>query len=183
MGMAASLSAATYSEALNGDLSNNWLAPSTFVLDQGLNTLTGTVSSSDRDYVTFTILAGYILEALTLEDYSSASGLSFIGIQSGTTFTEPPTGTDVANLLGYAHFGPAVEGMDILPEIGTGAGAAGFIPPLSAGSYTLWIQETGGATRGYTFSLEITAVPEPAAWLLLAGGAGALALAKLRRVI
>lgn len=183
--MAVTSFANNWNESVQGDLSDDRLAPTLFALDPGFNTLSGTViggGAPDRDYVTFTVLDGYILQALTLDDYSAASGLSFIGIQSGSTFTQPPTGTDVAELLGYAHFGPGEEGMNLLPAMGEGDGAMGFPPPLSAGTYTLWIQETGGASRGYSFVFDMVAdpVPEPKTLVLIIVGLAVVAGSLLR---
>jgi hypothetical protein len=169
--------AAVYVESTNGDISSDRLNPTVFAVDPGANTISGTVVSGDRDYLTFTILPGYVFQSLTLDSYSGTGTLtkSFIGIQSGSTFTEPPTGTNVANLLGYTHFGPTGATGDILDDMGTGSGAQDFTAPLPAGDYTFWIQETGTQARDYTFTLNMVAVPEPSICAMLSLGVVGLA--------
>jgi len=49
---------------------------------------------------------------------------------------------------------------DLLPQIGSGTGAQGFIPPLPADSYTLWLQQLGQPTT-YQLEFQVTPVPEP----------------------
>ena len=91
-----------------------------------------------------------------------------------------------APLLGWRHYGPADIGNDILPEIGQGAGAQGFTPPLlGPGSYSVWIQETGSGSANYGFNFRLAAVPEPATWAMMIVGfglvGGAMRSAKQRR--
>ena len=84
-----------------------------------------------------------------------------------------------ANLLGWSHFGPGngTVGTDILDNIGAGAGAMGFVPPLPAGDYTFLIQQTGGSASDYTFQFSV--VPLPPTVLLL--GPVLLVITRLRR--
>ena len=83
---------------------------------------------SDIDYLTINVPTGDELSQIILESFTSTDQKGFIGIQSGTTFTQPPTGTDVTQLLGYTHFGPGAGnvGADILPSMGTGAAPRGL---------------------------------------------------------
>lgn len=157
-----------WDEGVDGDLSNDRLAPDAVSLSVGGNLLIGSVVGGDRDYLTITIPNGAVLSGLSLDAYTSTDDWSFIGIQAGSTFTEPPTGTDPANLLGWVLFGTPNEGTDILDDMGTGDDAIGFIPPLAAGEYTLWIQETSSKLSGYTFNLQVTAVPEASSLAMLA---------------
>ncbi len=145
---AAPLPAATvWNESINGDISNNRLAPTSVTLAPGSNDVIGSVqgSPSDIDYLTINVPSGDELSQIILESFTSTDQKGFIGVQSGTTFTQPPTGTDVTQLLGYTHFGPGAGnvGADILPSMGIGAGAQGFTAPLAAGPYTFWIQQLG----------------------------------------
>lgn len=175
---------ATYVESANGDLSNDRLNPTLFALDAGANTLTGSTSSSDRDYLTFTVPAGFVLQSLTLNSFSPSGGLSFIGIEGGTQISVPPTSSSAAGLLGWTHFGSGEVGTDILDNMGIASnGSTGFTPPLPAGEYSLWIQETSPAARNYSLELALVAVPEPASWRLGLAGLAALALWRRRSLI
>src|SRR5262245_4677995 len=87
-----------YNEGVDGDLSGNQAAPTSISLDPGSNMVTATSVSGDLEYFTMNIPSGFQLSAVTLVSYVSVDLLAFIGVQNGTTFTEPPTGTNVANL-------------------------------------------------------------------------------------
>ncbi len=166
-----------HDESIHGDLSGNQAAPTHYTLLPGSNTLIATSVSGDREYVRLSVPAGLLLDSLILVDYAGIDGTAFIAVQQGTEFTEPPTGTNVANLLGWSHFGPGVGnvGLDILPGIGSGLGAMGFTPPLAAGEYTWWIQQTGG--NAATYELDFVVTPEPTSLALL----GLVATVLLRR--
>ena len=166
--------ALTIDESVIGDLSNDRLAPSFFTLELGTNSLIATSISGDREYVALEVPAGMTLDSMVLVDYIGGDPIAFVGIQSGAQFTEPPVGTAIFRLLGYTHFGPGADnvGTDVLDDLGLGAGASGFTPPLPAGTYSFWIQQTGTAPTDYHF--ELTLVPEPSlALLLLASGTAA----------
>jgi hypothetical protein len=168
-------SAVFWNEATQGDLSGNRSAPTSLTLSLGSNDLFATTQGGDLEYLTIKVPEGQLLSSLFLRSYSGNDGTAFIGIQTGSTFTESPSSPNVANLLGWAHFGtgPGNVSTDILPQIGSGGGAQGFVPPLPADSYTLWIQQLGQPTT-YQLGFEVTPVPEPesasicAAALLLA---------------
>jgi hypothetical protein len=163
-----------YDEGVDGDLSGNQLAPTSISLDPGSNTVTATSISGDREYFTMNVPSGFQLSAIMVNSYVSTDMVAFIGVQNGTTFTEPPTGTNVANLLGWAHWGTANIGTDILDDIGAGAGSQTFTPPLGAGDYTFWAQQTGANPATYTLDFQLTPVPVGAPAL---SGLGALVLA------
>lgn len=167
-----------HNEAIQGDLSGNPAAPTAYTLPLGVNTLIATSVRNDLEYVALTIPAGRTLSSLMLASYTSVDPIAFIAVQSGAVFTEPPTGTNVANLLGWAHFGPAFGqvGTDILDDIGAGGGAIGFTPPLPAGTYTFWIQQTG--TNSTDYQLDFVVVPAPG---VLGVSAAGFALAMRRR--
>jgi hypothetical protein len=177
---APSWAAFVYDETIDGDLSGDGLNPTVLIADFGKNVLSGTTVAGDLDYLTFNVAAGFTLEMVILADYESLDNLSFMAVQSGSTFTEPPVGTDPANLLGWVHFGGALEGSDILDDMGAGDGAIGFTPPLPAGDYSFWIQQTGIDKAGYEMHFVIAPVPVPAALYLL--GSGVLALGGYARV-
>ncbi len=153
--------ALNYDEATDGDLSGDRLAPSSLALSAGDNLLTGSVVAGDLDYLTITVPTGYALSQINLMSFASTDDLAFIGIQAGPSFTQPPTGTDVTQLLGWAHFGPTAP-LAYFDIIGTGPGAIGFTAPLPAGPYTLWIQQTGAQPVDYGWNFVVAgSVPEP----------------------
>ena len=150
-----------WNETIHGDISGDRLNPSTVALSPGVNALIATSNTGDREYIRMTVPAGLNLAAIMHVTWQSEDPIAFIGVQAGPTFTEPPTGTNVANLLGWTHFGsgPGTVGFDVLPAISTGAGAIGFTPPLAANTYTFWIQQTGPALA--TYRLDFIVAPSP----------------------
>lgn len=169
-----------HDEGQHGDLSGNGLNPTHHTLNFGANTILATSVAGDREYVRLTVPAGGQLDALLLQDYISVDGTAFIAVQSGITFTEPPVGANPANMLGWTHFGPGVgqqPGDDILPAVGQGALAIGFTPPLPAGEYTWWMQQTGPNPTTYQFDFVVS--PEPGSLALL--GAAGLMLIRRRK--
>lgn len=168
-----------HNEAVNGDLSTDRFNPTHFTLAQGTSSIIATSSGTDREYVNMTIPAGLKLSALNHISWVGNDTTGFIAVQTGTTFTEPPTGTNVANLMGYTHFGtgPGTVGLNLLPLMALGEGAQGFTPPLNNGDYTFWIQQTGAQSVTYQFDFVVT--PEPASLALL--GFGALMICRNKR--
>ncbi len=148
---------ALYDEQVDGEISDDATSPLALDLANGSNVLAGAVVAGDIDYVTVHVPEGHVLSAIDLVNYESGNEQSFIGIQAGTVFTEPPTDTEVANLLGFTLFGTASVGTDILPAIGAAPGTQGFTPPLGAGDYTFWIQETGDSQASYYFDMVVSA--------------------------
>jgi hypothetical protein len=122
------------------------------------------------DYVHFHLSSGMSLNSIFLASWSGIDTKGFIAVQAGSTFTEPASGTNVANLLGYAHFGPSVNtiGQDILPSIGTGVGSIGFTGALGGSDYTFWLNQTSANVETYRLDF-FTAVPEPSSMLVLLG--------------
>jgi hypothetical protein len=153
--------AANYDEATNGDISGNRLAPSVIPLNLGVNSISATSVAGDLEYFTVTVPAGQRLLAIRVTAYAGLDGRAFIGVQQGATFTEPPVGTNVAQLLGYAHFGPAEEaiGSNRLDNIATGPGSQGFSGVLGPGTYTFWSQQTGGNASTYTLAFDVATIP------------------------
>lgn len=170
-----------YDELIDGDLSGDRFNPTDISLSLGSNLLHATSVAGDLEYFTMHLPAGGQLDSIVLTTYVSGSPMSFIAVQSGTTFTEPPAGTNPANLLGWTHFGgpDAPAGTDILDNLGLGAGSIGFTPPLAGGPYTFWSQETGPNTATYTMNFVVT--PEPAAIMLLGLGASIALLRRRKR--
>jgi len=169
----ASWAAFVYDESVDGDLSGDGLAPTVLVAGTGVNTLAGTTVNGDLDYLTFNVGAGLTFDAITLTAFDSEDNIAFIAIQSGAQFTEPPVGTDPANLLGWLHMEQSFVGTDILDDMGQGDQAIGFTPPLPSGDYSFWIQQTDLDVVSYEMEFIISGgapVPVPAALYLFGSG-------------
>jgi hypothetical protein len=152
---------AVYSEEGDGDISDDGSAPIDLgVLETGTTLITATQQGEPRDvdYVTFTVPEGMELSGLTVEGYVAEPGnLAFFGIEEGATFETDPNTQDASTLLGgvtYAHW---AVGVDVLQIAGDLEGAQGFDGALGAGTYTLWLNQTG-PTSTVSIGLEVTAV-------------------------
>jgi hypothetical protein len=189
--------AASWDEAVHGDLSNDRWAPSAWLLEgetlgsngkMGHNILSGRtgraapVGEVDRDYVTLRVPAGFVWTELRVGQQTQVGGTSgaFIGLAGGTSMSTPADAASAEGLLGWHHYALADRGTDILPRMAVPqAGSSGFVAPLPAGDYTLWIQELAPGSYAYRFNLVLSPVPEPGAvGLALAAGA---ALRRARR--
>lgn len=161
--------ATVWDESINGDLSSNGLQPTSLAMAVGANRMVGVVGDSgqgvDRDYFSFTVPVGAVLGAIMLLDNTSVSGgASFFGIQAGPQVTVTPNGSGAAALLGFSHYSNDQINTDILPNI-----VIGPLSTLPSGTYSVWVQETGGpATYGFNFIL--SAVPEPTALAMMFAG-------------
>ncbi len=152
--------AADYDESISGDISDDRLNPTAIALGPGNNRITasqqGDAFGRDIDYFTVTVPAGMRLRALHVINYTSALGdLAFLGVQAGPIFTTPFDNTKAADLLGGRVYGSFDIGFDILPMVGSMNGAIGFLPPLPAGEFTWWLNQTGDpSTVVLNFQLE-----------------------------
>lgn len=166
----------SYVETVNGELSGNNLAPTQLGAAMlGSNTISGRVSAGDADIFNFAIPVGFRLSTIVVTSFSTSAGSAnmFLSIDSGPTyefsFEEINNQANLPNLnlvLGSALVGTSAGvnvGSDILDDLGNSAAfqlGAGFTPPLPAGTYSVYIQETG-AFSNYGLSFNVTAVPEP----------------------
>ena len=78
--------ATTYDEAVDGDLSGNGAAPTSLIFGPGSHSISGTTVALDYDIIHLAI--GGEFQSLVLSSYASVDNLAFIGVQSGTTWTE-----------------------------------------------------------------------------------------------
>lgn len=162
-----------WNETVNGDLSDNWLAPSAGVLGLGSNTVAGITGerddgSVDRDYITIFIPAGLILSEIIHVDYFSNDQVAFLGVQQGSTMPDPNTVT-AESLLGWTLIGPSTVGTDLFNGLSTPRYPGGGFFPLVEGpaTYTFWIQQTGESTL---YEIDFVTVPTPGvAGVALAG--------------
>lgn len=168
-------------EARDGDASDDRFAPTTAALVAGVNTIRGFSGQSptpdvhDLDYITFTVPQGFRLDSFVLQSASVGGAFSFVGMQAGPIVTIPADWTSIETpLLGWAHFGSADVGLDLLPAMATSPGSVGFSGPLGAGTYALWIMELDTSEpHTYSFGLGVSAIPAPSvlavpiAWALL----------------
>jgi hypothetical protein len=153
--------AANYTEIANGDLSNDRLNRTALTLAAGSNRVRGAFGQPDLDYLTLTVPSQHVLAAIRVgEENFPGSTRSFIAVQAGTQMTVPSNTPSPAGLLGYTHV-DAGAGAEILAAIGTGFGATGFIPPLAAGTYTFWIQDTSSAVPGMGFDFDFQVQTAP----------------------
>ncbi len=146
-------------------------------LAHGSNIVRGHIASAksvgDVDVFTFTIDSGFQLDGLFVLafDYISPPPANeragFLAINDAAAFpynaqeldiNENPD-LDESLFLGGTVFGlddlPGVGGGNILPRAGVITGR-GFTPPLAAGTYTIYIQQTGPANT-YSLDFQVTA--------------------------
>lgn len=170
VGLAGPASGAILRDDTTNDISGDRLAPTDLFPGVGINTVLFATQPGDLEYLTISLPDHLILERIVLVEYVGDS-VSFIGVQSGDTFTVSPGSAQASDLLGWTHFGFGAP-VDLLPQMG--------LAPLSGGNYTFWLQEFGEIVT-YRLDFEVAAVPEPGTWLLLAGGLFALAGLRGRR--
>lgn len=187
--------AATYDEAVDGDLSDIPASPTPWLLDLGANRLTGSAYSiiveiepgvpqhveSDYDLVSFTIPAGLHLDSIIVDSYVNVDQVaqSFVALQEGSPW-QWGFGWDLANaiLMGHTHLQSymPVEKTNILMDIHNVYES--FELPLPSGIYTMLLEDIDSH---FTYSLIFNvsaAVPEPSSALLSGFG---LALLAVRR--
>jgi len=161
-----------WDESINGDLSNNQSAPTSFALQVGVNTLSGTAGSNagdNQDWLHLTIPSGFSLSAVTPTSFVSSDTTAFTGVQAGSSFVGDPE--TASPYLGYTHLSAAVVGFNVLPSMGTGPGAIGFTPPLPAGDYVFLIQQLGNSL---SYSIDYTVIPEPGSQTVIGALLGGL---------
>src|SRR5262249_45204973 len=152
---AASAPAATWNEGVNGDLSNNQLAPTPLALTLGSNSIIGSVNGStdSQDWIALTVPARSVMTTYVNSAYNSPSDVQgFTGFQFGSTFPGSPFAA--SSYAGFAHFGTGANnngvnggaaqttvGVNLLPApymadaTTVAQGATGFTPPLGPGTY------------------------------------------------
>jgi len=172
-----SASAATVYNETAGDLSNDGLSPTALTFTLGSNQVIGSTGRAsatvgiDRDYFSFTVLAGQSLTAITLLPGTQVDGIfSFIGLQAGNQVTVSPAAVTAQGLLGWSHYSTADIGRNILGDMAIPANeSTGFSVPLGPGTYSVWIQDFSVPTVPYGFDFTVAAAtaatPEPGTFL------------------
>lgn len=179
------MTAANHDEAIDGDISNDRLAPTVVLLTDGPNMVKGNFGRSpvpdvaDLDYFTVRVPAGHRLDAVNLVDLNPGGANSFLGAQAGPQMTMPSTSHDPSPLLGWAHIYKNQIGSDLLP-------AMSITGPLAAGDYTFWSNETDtSAAWSYAFDFQVSALAEAESvplpeWSLILLAAGLAAVGRFR---
>ena len=177
-----------FTESGDGDLSNIPASPtilgdhpSTVGFSIGSNFVRGSTVTGDPDIFSFTVGVGYQLTAIQLTSYTSTDDRGFIAVQTGSVWNNgigAGSNFNRATLLGYAHFGTGTQattaqpGTDVLDNLGASGGAAGaigFTGALGPGTYTFLVQQTAAPVVNYEFDLQLTPVPEPGEYAVVAG--------------
>lgn len=169
-----------YDEAVDGDLSNDWLNPTQLpMFEQGDSVVTMSVVNSDdpefgdRDYFTITIPEGFQLLSLNLLALDAGNGddIAFLGIQAGNQITVDPNFPNPEPLLGWMLTQPSDIGTDIQETL---VGAENR--PLDAGQYSFWVQQTGQDETTLSLGFTVGIIPAPGTV-----GLGALAMLGVMR--
>ena len=142
---------ASFNEFVDGDLSGDAMSPTPLVLDAGANLLVAESSSEDNDLLKIAVPANFTLNSLVVEFHDDSNPI-FVGLQAGPIWTAGmDSDIDPTLMLGWTEFpstpGQPHTGQDILDDIGLGAGASGFTPPLLGGTYTFLFSAESTANR------------------------------------
>ena len=183
--LAVSFSAASadvvWDEAIDGDLSDDYLAPTFIDVSEGsINVIFTTDQDGDDDDIfTFTIAEGYELVGFVLDDFVTDDpfNLAFISIMPGNQMPFDPATPATEELLGYTLFNMSAVGNDLFLEMGAAFGTIGYDGPLGAGDYTVWAQETSPSVDDWNINIVVAQVPAPGVLAVL----GVAGLAARRR--
>jgi len=151
-------------ESALGDFSGSQGSPTAISLGTSSKSLLGSVTggSDSADYLTFTVPAGYRLDAVWLRSYQSTDNVAFMAIDEGSTWS---AAQNTSAMLGYSHFGGSGDvGTDLLAKMNVVGGV------LPAGTYTIWVQQLGAATT-YGLEFELSALPTGSTFAGWSGGA------------
>lgn len=178
LGIALALSAASSAHALiyfdelaSGDLSNIPALPSLLAVDLGSNFVSASASAQDRDYFTLRLPPGCALGSILLRK-SDGVEATFLGLQSGSAFTEPPELANLSRTLGYTEFFGHDVNADLLPMLADAPEAIGFSGPLVGRDFTFWVEQKNTSPAAYDLEFVIVQIPSPGAWALAASGLG-----------
>jgi hypothetical protein len=168
---ATSVAGLIYNELGDSDLSNLASSPTVLAVDFGSNFLSASASSQDRDYFSLRLPPGSILAAIMLRR-SDGVEATFLGMQQGQVFSEPPHAADLARTLGYAEFFASDVSTDLLTKLAAAPDAIGFSRPLVGADFTFWVEQKNTSPATYDLEFVIASIPSPGAWVLTAAGLG-----------
>jgi hypothetical protein len=201
--LGARANATNYFESIQGDLSDFASTPTNIgSLTSGDNYLVGSsipsgtpipdghgaLTVQDNDFFTFTVPTGEVLSHFNIgpDTYIAKGDRFFLGIYTGDTAPVDPNSPTPAGLLGYTLPGMPQIGTDVLPALAA-SNEPGFptLPnhfsgSLGAGQYTVWLVD-GDSPVAYDLDLTVSAVPEPATWIMMIAGVGLMGVMLRRR--
>jgi hypothetical protein len=157
--LAASANAAVvHDESVDGDLSSSAAAPTPLAFALGGNTVIGTTTSGDRDFLTFTIAPNQVLSGLNLLVYTP-NNLGFAAFNAGTT-SYVPSGTTNAFFLAGIHVEGADQGTDILPRFVDRSVTTYALdePQLGPGDYSFIIQQLSPIIQSYSLEFVVEGI-------------------------
>lgn len=152
-----------FDELASGDLSNNPGQPTLLAVDLGSNFLSATASSRDRDYFTLRLPPGAALASLLLRT-SNGVEATFLGLQAGNSFTEPPELANLSRTLGYTTFFATDVDTDLLGRLADAPEAIGFSGPLVGRDFTFWVDQKNTSPASYGLEFVIVQIPSPGPW-------------------
>ena len=145
--------AADYDESVDGDLLNLADGPTLFDVEPGSNSVSGIVGDADfEDFLAFTIEPGETLDSVTMDDFVFANGNVSTGFRlytdQGGGYFQASTGLYDGTQLGQNYL--------TIWDLADVGGSA----PLPPGNYGIVLAEfTAG--QEYTYSIGVSAIPEP----------------------
>jgi hypothetical protein len=127
---------ANYDEFQAGELSDAASQPTKVELGISQTRISGMLGGGDRDHLTFTVAPGKKISSVQLARFNSNNDLALVAIQRGASWT---AGNRTSQMLGQQLLGPDEIGRPLL----------GISPdrPLLPGTYTMWLQQAGGASE------------------------------------
>ena len=125
------------------EASGSALQPSVLSLQQAKTVvLHGSVVKGDADYIRWDIPVGQRLQSMRLVHYVSSDRIAFYALQRAAFFD---AGYDVNRMLVYGHMGPQDLNRNVIQDVAPSQ--------LTAGSMTLWFQQTGLQATEYAIEL------------------------------
>lgn len=132
----------TWSENTQGQLSQNPELPTPLTLLSGVNSIRSSIGGGlTNDYFTFTVASGSRIDSIRLAKYVSTDSVSWIGLQSGQSWT---AGNNPELMINQQHFGSSNLNSGLLAQ-----------NPLGPGSYTIRAQQLGAKTD-YRLELSVS---------------------------
>jgi len=164
--------AVIWDEGSNGDLSSDPAVPTRITFAQGSSNIKGTINGNmgptliDRDYITFTIPANFVLSHLNLIAFDP-DDVGFTALNADSTSFIPSGATNGSFLAGI-HFDAQDVGHDLMDLFVNRSVTVNALsqPQLGPGRYCWMIQQTGPILQNYEveFVVEPQLATEPSTW-------------------